>query len=906
MRYGLLGTLDVRTDDGVPVTIAAPKRRALLTILLLHGNHPVTRDALIDALWAGEPPDAAVESIHAHIARLRRELGAGELVTEPGGYTLRVADRALDSAAFAADAGRGRSELLAGRPQQAHDILAVALATWRGPALSDVASEPFALAEVARLEELRLGALEDRVEADLALGRDHELVAELEALVAEHPYRERLAGLLIIALYRTGRQADALEAFLRTRRRLADDLGLDPSPALRSLQLRVLRQDQGLAMSGAAAARPSRVLPEPVTSFVGREAEVGAVVQLLSERRMVTLTGPGGVGKTRLAIRVAETSAGAYPDGVAFVDLSTVIDSTRVLERIGEDIGGGSRPEDVIGGRRLLLVLDNFEQVVEAAPEVAMLLVRCPNLHVLVTSRTPLRLSAEARLPVPPLDPGHASQLFEQRASAELRNATLDRDVVGAIVERLDGLPLAIELAATRVPTLGLKAILDRLDDQLGLLAGGPRDAPDRHRTLRATVSWSYDLLTEPVQAAFRCLAVMAPGFDLEAAIAVARTDLETVATLVEHSLLRQEDGRYAMLDSIRAFAGERAAARDDLHEARDRHLAWYGPRPLESRRAGGPSGARHEAWLQACAADRDNYRLAFDWALTSGDADALVELFRGMGMYWLFVGITDEGLRWADAAVATAPSRSHDERMTILMVASEYRRYTGDFSGALELKERALAELRAADDVEGMTTALDDIGWTHAARGDYDAAWSAIGEAQALHDRVGSGPTLALAHTLATTAEILLRQDRIDEALAAFEAFTAAEDGIEDWPDWLVEGDVLRGQTMLAVGREAEARAAFGRVVDRAAGMEFRSAVADALDGLAELESRSEPRSAARLIGMADRLRAETRTPVWLAPRRARMVDRVRSVLDAVEYDGQYAAGRDLSVTMAPAVAGD
>ena len=654
-------------------------------------------------MWGSDPPPAALGSLHAQISRLRREIGHDGVVTLPAGYRVPVGDDDLDIRVFERDLAEARRAAAAGRWEAASARFTAALARWRGPALADFADDDFAMPEIARLEELRLSASEERIDAELALGRHAEVIAELESLVSLHPLRERLWYQSMVALYRAGRQADALAAYRRLRKRLVEELGIDPSPELQDLEVRILRQDPLLAGPTGGPTQPTIQLPVALTSLVGRREELDQAVAILRSHRLLTLTGPGGVGKTRLGVLAAHALLAECPDGAVFVDLSSVRDPALVPERIGQAIGGGDRPADVIGRRRMLLVLDNVEQVVAAAPDIAALLESCPELRVIVTSRTPLRVRGEHRLEVPPLAGPDASDLFDERARAAMLSARLDDAVVDDIVARLDGLPLAIELAAARMGVMSPEALRDRLVARLPLLTAGARDAPERHRTLRETIAWSHDLLEPPARAAFRTLSVLAAGFDLDAALAVAATEIDWVAALVEQSLLRSIDGRYSMFETIREFAADQAELHGEVDAARDRHLAHFIAIATSTRRRtvdGGPLG--RNAWLAMCRNERENLHVAFEWAVARDDAEAMVRLFHSVGVYWLMVGAIDDGTRWGEAAVEAARRLGdEDGRMAALMVVSEFPRYTGDPDRALALKTEALGIARAQGNLE-------------------------------------------------------------------------------------------------------------------------------------------------------------------------------------------------------------
>ncbi|HEX2316934.1 MAG TPA: BTAD domain-containing putative transcriptional regulator, partial [Thermomonospora sp.] len=425
MRFGVLGPLAVWTDDGEPVAVPGLKVRALLADLLVHEGRPVPADRLIDDLWGEDLPGNPAGSLSAKVSQLRRiledaEPGARSLVPfRPAGYVLQVADDRVDAHRFRALTARARETA---DPAERAALLADALALWRGPALADFADEPFAGPAVTRLEELRLAALEEHAEIRLALGEHGVLAGELGDLVAAHPLRERLRAAHLKALYRAGRQTEALESYERLRTELADQLGLDPSPELAALHQAILTQDPSLdAPAGSApvatSARPRSNLPVPPTGLVGRDGAVAEVVAALGEERLVTLTGPGGVGKTRLAIEAAGRLAAAHPDGVWMAELAAVDPAggpevadvvTRILDvrdAPGEAVSPAGRLAEALRDRRLLLVLDNCEHVVAQAAELAEALLRAvPGLQLLATSREPLGVAGEVVWNVPPLE----------------------------------------------------------------------------------------------------------------------------------------------------------------------------------------------------------------------------------------------------------------------------------------------------------------------------------------------------------------------------------------------------------------------------------------------------------------------------------------------------------------------
>ncbi|MFC9338321.1 BTAD domain-containing putative transcriptional regulator [Streptomyces sp. NPDC057020] len=563
MRFAVLGETAVRTEDGTLVRVPELKVRALLAALLVDAGRPVAAFRLVDDLWGDEPPGNPLRALQAKVSQLRRAFeeaepgGRGLVVTQAPGYLLAVPEGALDAQEFTRIAARARETA---DPRDRAVLLGGALDLWRGPAFAGFAEEPFALAAADRLEEERLAVREALAEARLDAGEHDLLAGELAELVARHPLRERLRAVQLRALYRAGRQSEALAGYEELRTLLADELGLDPSPELNALHAAMLRQDATLsapmpapaavpsaAVRGAAPPTAGGGLPRgnlltPLTGIVGRDAAVAEVRGLLAERRLVTLTGPGGVGKTRLALEAAGQAREEFADGVWLVEfagargeLAEVVAAALALR---DDGVWGLRPEgeralttaerlaEALRGRRTLLVLDNCEHVVDEAASLAELLLRtAPGLVVLTTSQEPLALAGETLWAVEPLDADGAVQLFTARAAASApgfaSGAALDpaaQEAVRAVCRRLDGIPLALELAATRVRALGVHGLLERLDDRFRLLDAGLRGAPARQQTLRAVIDWSWELLGEQERTVLRRLAVHAEGCTLGAA----------------------------------------------------------------------------------------------------------------------------------------------------------------------------------------------------------------------------------------------------------------------------------------------------------------------------------------------------------------------------------------------------
>ncbi len=795
--FRILGTLEV-VQDGGTVDLGPPRQRALLARLLIDPGAVVSADRLIDDLWLGDAPETARHALHVYVSRLRKALGPDRIRLERqrSGYRLLIEPVELDAARFEELATEGRAGRARGDSAAAGERLREALAQWRGPALADFADEVFAREEIARLQELRLSVWEQRIWADLDLGRHADLVDELQDLVSHNPFREAFWEQLMLALYRCRRQADALRVFQAARTKLAEELGIEPGPALRRMEERILAHDPGLDPAAHERARsaPSR-LPLQRTSFVGRERELEQGGELLSGSRLLTLTGPPGSGKTRLAVRLAGDHGAEFRDGAVFVPLAAVGNPRFVDNAISQvlnlrNVPGESALDAVkafLRDRDLLLVLDNFEQVIEAAPTVGELLDAAPGIRIIVTSRARLKVSGEQEFAVPPLSVPPVNEvpqpealagydavaLFVARARAADPDFALHANNGAAVAEltaRVDGLPLAIELAAARVKLLTPHDLLARLEQRLDVLTGGPTDAVDRHRTMRDAIAWSHDLLEPEEQALFRRLGSFVGGFTVEAAAAVADLPeaeaLAGIDSLLAKSLLYRPvdvgQARFSMLEMIREYAREQLAATGEQDEVAARHAHYFlglaeEIEPQLSQDPGGPGTTR-------LGAEIENLREVLRFALTSEQPDLGLDLANSIWRYWQSSEQLTEGREWLDGLLA------HEE---------------------------ASAESRG----KGLTALAALAYW----QADYDSAIAGYAEAldlyRTLGDRYHEADTLYSMSLTANWKEDLVAGERLaDQARAMFEELGAREDVAKVL---MAQGFVLWRRNDLAAAKE-------------------------------------------------------------------------------------------------------
>jgi len=806
VEFRILGSVEV-ADGGVAKDLGGLRERTLLARLLLSAGQVVSADRLADDVWAGQPPPHCMATLRVYISRLRRALGTGSeaVATHPPGYRIVLQDGELDAHQFDGLVAAARENMAAGRPDAAAARLRQALGLWRGPALSDIADFAFAQAEIARLEEARLAATEDRAEADLACGRHASLIGELEGLAAAHPLRERLCGQLMLALYRCGRQADALQAYSDLRGVLADELGIDPNPSLRRLQEAILRQEHSLEWrpaspkTGVTDPAGSRGVPPPVpppasepmpdaapapgwlpaetTSFIGRESELATIEDLLGLSRLLTLTGPAGSGKTRLAIKAGELASGRFPGGVWLVELGAVTGPALVTAVAASALGIREEPGSPLANTiaahlrtsEALVILDNCEHVLDAAASLICGLLRhCPLLRILATSQTRLNVAGEATWPVPPLtlpppdeqDPlvvgqAESARLFCDRARLARPGFALGEGNAGAVREicrRLDGIPLALELAAARLNALTAGQLAARLDDRFRLLAGGSRGGLPRHRTLQAAIEWSHDLLSDAERVCFRRLAVFAGGCTLDAAEAVVPDGefcvsdvFEAVTALVDRSLLTTEERcgsmRYGMLESVHQFARAQLARAGEQEHLSQRHLAWL----LDYAGQADFDGPDQEAWLDLLETDLENIRVGLEWALSQPESALALALAGPLAAFWQVRGHASLGRRWLDSALAAAgPGADPRLRAAALDGAGQLAYVQADHEAQRRYQNESLAIWRGLGDDARTANCLGELGAAAHVRGEYPDAQAIYAEALELARRAGASSVMA------------------------------------------------------------------------------------------------------------------------------------------------------------------
>jgi len=964
MEVRVLGPLEVRVD-GRAMAIRGARPRAVLAVLALQAGRPVSAERLAVALWGEDAPQGAVKTVQVHVSRLRKALGDSSgalLATTPAGYRLVLGPDELDAERFERTVAAGREVLTAGDADRAASMLRAALALWRGAPLEEFGWAPFAPIEMRRLEELRLAAVELRVEADLAAGRRAELVPELQRLTTDHPSRERLHAHLMVALYRSGRQAEALEAYRHARAVLVEQFGIEPGSELRDIHQAMLVHDPALdaeRAAGSARRHGRRTLPSPPNRTIGRAEDVRAVAERLrgGRVRLLTLTGPGGVGKTRLALEAAHAVEGELADGAWFVSLAAVQRARDVAGAIISSLGivpltGESAEETVerfLAAKHVLLVVDNCEHLMAAAPFIGRLPAAGPGVTVLATSREPLTVQAERVYPVSPLalpEPGtpadlralvriDAIALFCERATAHDAEFGLSNEnagAVAAICRRLDGLPLAIELAAARCGLLSPAEIAARLHAALRALGSGARDVPARQRTLRATLDWSHGLLDADEQACFARFAVFAGGATVEAAETITGAGLDTLERLVAKSLLvrrRDEHGsRLAMLETVREYAAERFAGLGDGEAVRERHLGFFlalarchGTEPALD----GPERLEHLACLDAEVANlraalhwaaerdargalelsarlvdywmrRDRYREAADWLLPAlrrpdAPADPGLRAYALCKVCWPLwaLGHRDELIPLLSEAEATATTLAEPARRAeVLFNCAGVMCVSGRAEVAAPVADEALACAIVTGDA-WMIAAAAEI--RAMAASDDDELRERVDRAAALLGQVGNDYKLASLFTFAAGAALGRGRDR--DAAEYLERALPRARAIGRRSHWLL-GNI--GLVALLAGDSDAARDAFREELTLSRDMVVPLATAQALSGLAAVAASDDDlAAAARLAGAGAAHRSRVPDDPVAARLDTTFLEPARTRFGAEAWDAAFGEGAAL-----------
>ena len=852
----------------------------MLALLLLEPGRAVPVDRLAEELWRGEPPSGAATTLRVYVSRLRSVLADAPISRSGAGYLLGVSPEQVDAHRFERLLADGREALERGAAQRAARCLAEALELWQGRPFGGLSDEGALAVEARRLEELHMLALEERIEADLLLGRDAELVDALEALLAEHPYRERLWRQLMLSLYRAGRQADALAAYRRARTLLQEELGVEPGAELRALEQAILRHE----VPRARPPEEQHNLPTALTSFVGRVAELAEVEGLLVDTRLLTLTGAGGVGKSRLALELARQAVAELPNGAWFCDLSALAEPRFVPRAVAKalevrDPGDDTIERDLVARLReaeLLLLLDNCEHLREATAELAhSLLAACPRLRVLATSREPLGVPGEVLYPVPPLalpplsaNPdeirsSEAVRLFLERARTARPHLSDDEralDTAARICSDLDGLPLAIELAAARARALSLDDIAARLADRFRFLVSWRRLAPARHRTLREAMDWSYGLLAAEEQDLLAQLSVFAGGFTLSAVAAVCldgdeERALNLVERLIEASLVVAEtrDGemRYRLLDTVRQYADAALTEQGSADGTKGSHAEHY----LElAEQVSGEIYEHGTFVLTRLDPDDANLRASLLHFEEGEPSAAQLRLCAALWRYWWLHGEIADGRRRLTTALERDPGEEPLVRAEALRGASTFALRQGDYADAAALAEEAvelsrqLGELPLARARVALANAAGSLGDPNAAerlygesaaafraagrrwelanvllnmgdlalnRGDLVSAEQIVSESLALSRDLGEDAGVAI--NLGNLAFIALEQDEIDEASKLLEEGLAHVSGFAEWTAIMVVGLAAVAAARGADRRAAELLGASERMLEEA-----------------------------------------------------------------------------------------
>jgi len=815
VEFRVLGPLEI-VDGDRPVSVSAPKQRALLLYLLMHAGTVVASDVILDALWPQEAPGAGVRTLRFHISKLRKALeptvfgsGFSVIETHGTGYTVSADRHEIDARTFEARAATGRTELET-RPDRAQRLIADALDMWRGRAYQDVMYEDFAATESHRLEELRLSAVESRIMAELRLGRSADLVGELEHLAVEFPHRERPTELLMRALYAAGRTVEAVAAGRALRDRLVE-IGLEPQPSLTDLEDQILSHEVPLGPAAVAASQVpiGAALPTPITSFIGRIVELRQVKILLHSGRLVTLVGPPGSGKTRLGLEVAHDLNADLADGAVMVELSEVADAELVPQAVSTALGipapvGADYTQLIVStlrDRQSLLMLDNCEHVIgNAASLVLSVLEACPSVKVLATSREALGVPGERVSPVPPFAlPESDTQTIDQLLTVDSIRLFVDRaielnaafvvddsniEAVETICRRLDGIPLAIELAAGAVDALTAQQIADRLARSFVDVPSARRPALAHQATMEDAVRWSYNLLEALDRTVFARLSVFVGGFSMDAAETIGgwgtidRSDVfDSVLRLVHKSLLMaitspHEPVRYRMLTVLRQFGQRILRSRGESTETDRRHADYYAT--IAAAIEPHLLGPHEEAFRGLADLELDNFRYALESSLSGGSAETAMQITAALTWYWYWRSYLTEGLGWAHRALAAAPDPTSEAAAKVHYAVALFENVTGNYVAARDAFAAAcdMAGLRGLQSLEA--AALTGLGVSMRDQGRLGRASEYFDQAVAIDRSLPDLSHLALTLRMAASVSFMLGRTararaEVEESYAIF-----------------------------------------------------------------------------------------------------------------------------------------
>ncbi|WP_245646968.1 ATP-binding protein [Microtetraspora niveoalba] len=900
---------------------SAGKPRLLLALLLSRARHPVSIDWLTDALWGDAPPPSARRNTQLYVYRLRRVLGQERIIGHRDAYSVDASDDELDALRFERLAGAGDAALAGGSPGQAVECFKTALALWRGEPYADFPECRNLVVEADRLTQLRLMVHERCAEAELQLGRAASLIPELSELASRHPLNERVGALLMLALHRSGRRAEALESFRRIRGNLVAELGLEPGAELRELHQRILEADPSLdhEMREPAPIRAWSApgnLPAEATSFVGRHEEMATGIRLLRDSRLVTLTGVGGVGKTRLAIRLGHELAGSFPEGVWLIDLSAVRDPDLVAETVARTLGMAGRTTSspvaelgaYLSNGRALLILDTCEHLIGSCAALAESLLReVPQLRVLATSREPLGLPGEQIFTVNPMSDDAVTLFAERAREADHGFALTDgnREAVTRLCRLLDGIPLALELAAVRMPVLSVEQLLDRIDERFAIL-GGSRTALTRHRALSAAIGWSHQLCSAEERLLWARLSVFPATFDLASAESVCADEhlprpvvWKALTGLVSKSVVtrdrRLDAPRFRLLDTIREYG--RGCLRELGEE--ERGLKRHHDHFLELTRGFENEwfGADQIGWYERMLLEHANVRAALDFGLARHEERrSALELVADLWPWWAACGLLREGRHYLERALRLNGEASPD-RIRALWACGHIASGQGDLDGTRRLAAEC-RELGQADQVahiyalhlEGLAAALD--GRPHAGA-------DLTGQAIARNERNGGAVTRLLVFLL-PHAFALLHAGEPEAAMRVVEEHREISDGRgERWTRaW---ADYIGSQVSLATGKAA---AAMRQATDS---LEFSHRINDTvgmagcIDVLAQaLSMAGDGARVAHLLAFSDRMWRHSGYPRFgshqLRATREHCEVRSRALIGEQAFDGIYREALDMN----------